>query len=157
MENACMFWCLVKYVVVWWRMVCSGCPEVRWPQRKKTTTQGSVNARAFIKTVIPTFTLMHTHTSPFFFSGPGQGAPSQYSQYQQGQSQQYSSYRSTQSTPGSQTQRSYTYEQVEHAHSTYSHTNRVCNTWESDYLQLLRPKIFENPYVGSEYLQTGLM
>ncbi|XP_053500000.1 calcium-responsive transactivator-like isoform X1 [Ictalurus furcatus] len=43
--------------------------------------------------------------------GPGQGAPSQYSQYQQGQSQQYSSYRSTQSTPGSQTQRSYTYEQ----------------------------------------------
>lgn len=97
------------------------------PEGKKTT-QGSVNARAFIKTVIPTFTLMHTHTSPFFFSGPGQGAPSQYSQYQQGQSQQYSSYRSTQSTPGSQTQRSYTYEQVEHAHSTYSHTNRVCNT-----------------------------
>ncbi|XP_026800743.1 calcium-responsive transactivator isoform X2 [Pangasianodon hypophthalmus] len=43
--------------------------------------------------------------------GPGQGGPSQYSQYQQGQSQQYSSYRSTQSTPGSQTQRSYTYEQ----------------------------------------------
>ncbi|KAF5906427.1 calcium-responsive transactivator isoform X1, partial [Clarias magur] len=43
--------------------------------------------------------------------GPGQGAPSQYSQYQQGQSQQYSSYRSAQSTPGSQTQRSYTYEQ----------------------------------------------
>ncbi|XP_046724887.1 calcium-responsive transactivator-like isoform X1 [Silurus meridionalis] len=43
--------------------------------------------------------------------GPGQGTPSQYSQYQQGQSQQYSSFRSTQSTPGSQTQRSYTYEQ----------------------------------------------
>ncbi|XP_060792698.1 calcium-responsive transactivator-like [Neoarius graeffei] len=42
---------------------------------------------------------------------PAQGAPSQYSQYQQGQNQQYSSFRSTQSTPGSQTQRSYTYEQ----------------------------------------------
>lgn len=47
-----------------------------------------------------------------FATGPGQGGSSQYSQYQQGQSQQYSSYRSSQGSPGAQTQRPYTYEQV---------------------------------------------
>ncbi|XP_014000964.1 calcium-responsive transactivator isoform X6 [Salmo salar] len=45
--------------------------------------------------------------------GPGQGAPSQYSQYQQGQGQQYSSYRSSQAASGAQTQRPYAYEQVQ--------------------------------------------
>lgn len=45
------------------------------------------------------------------FSGPAQGAPSQYSSYQQGQGQQYGSYRASQTGPSAQ-QRPYGYEQA---------------------------------------------
>lgn len=54
-------------------------------------------------------------------AGPGQGAPSQYSQFQQGQSQQYGSYRSAQGNPGAQAQRAYAYEQV-HSMKEFSWT-----------------------------------
>lgn len=60
---------------------------------------------------------MHCTESKLSASGPGQGA-SQYSQFQQGQSQQYGSYRPSQGGPGTQTQRSYAYEQV---HQMKSH------------------------------------
>lgn len=46
------------------------------------------------------------------FSGPAQGASSQYSSYQQGQGQQYGSYRASQTGPSAQQQRPYGYEQV---------------------------------------------
>lgn len=46
------------------------------------------------------------------FSGPAQGAPSQYSSYQQGQGQQYGSYRASQTGPSAQQQRPYGYEQA---------------------------------------------
>lgn len=46
------------------------------------------------------------------FTGPAQGAPSQYSGYQQGQGQQYGSYRASQTGPSAQQQRPYGYEQA---------------------------------------------
>lgn len=50
--------------------------------------------------------------SSHVFSGPAQGAPSQYSSYQQGQGQQYGSYRASQTGPSAQQQRPYGYEQA---------------------------------------------
>lgn len=51
-------------------------------------------------------------TASAVFTGPAQGAPSQYSSYQQGQGQQYGSYRASQTGPSAQQQRPYGYEQV---------------------------------------------
>lgn len=48
-----------------------------------------------------------------FITGPSQGGSSQFSQYQQSQSQQYGSYRASQGGSGAQTQRPYSYEQVQ--------------------------------------------
>lgn len=51
-------------------------------------------------------------TASAVFTGPAQGAPSQYSSYQQGQGQQYGSYRTSQTGPSAQQQRPYGYEQA---------------------------------------------
>lgn len=51
-------------------------------------------------------------TTSAIFTGPAQGAPSQYSSYQQGQGQQYGSYRASQTGPSAQQQRPYGYEQA---------------------------------------------
>lgn len=48
------------------------------------------------------------------FTGPAQGASSQYSSYQQGQGQQYGTYRTSQTGPSAQQQRPYGYEQVKY-------------------------------------------
>lgn len=62
--------------------------------------------------MVPAWEVTVGLTTSAVFTGPAQGAPSQYSSYQQGQGQQYGSYRASQTGPSAQQQRPYGYEQA---------------------------------------------